>query len=143
MSISLPPNGPGRIKKYYDVISYYPQSNSLSVWRIPVNFPQENKMFQRPSRSVSLQSYCFATTVVTYSPHRQDYRGDFYYFSNQSGNQWPTLTLPEFISGNFWLLVSLWYMKVKITDVLFTDRKWFWQLLFRRFSTDFGLKIIS
>ena len=42
-----------------------------------------------------------------YSPHRQDYRPDFYYFSNESGNKLPTLTLPEVILGNFWLLVSL------------------------------------
>ena len=40
-------------------------------------------------------------------PHRQDYRPDFYYFTNESGNKLPTLTLPEFILGNFWLLVFL------------------------------------
>ena len=31
-------------------------------------------------------------------------------------------------------------MKVRITDVLFTDRKWFWEL-FRYCFTDFGPKI--
>ena len=35
---------------------------------------------------------------------------------------------PEFILGNSWLLVSLQYMKVKITDILFTDERWFWEL---------------
>ena len=34
------------------------------LWRSPVNFPQENKVFQRPCRSVLLPSYCFANTVV-------------------------------------------------------------------------------
>ena len=29
-------------------------------------FPKENKVFQRPGRSVLLQSWCFATTVVNY-----------------------------------------------------------------------------
>ena len=50
------------------------------------------------------------------------------------------LTLPEFILGNSWLLVSLEYMRVKITDALFTDQRRFWEL-FRQLFSDFGLKI--
>ena len=47
------------------------------------------------------------------SLHRQDYRPDFYYFSNNLGNELPTLTLPENILGNSWLLESLQYVKVQ------------------------------
>ena len=31
-----------------------------------MNFPQENKVFQRPRRSVLLPPYCLATTIVNY-----------------------------------------------------------------------------
>ena len=34
------------------------------LWRSAVNFPQENKVFQRPCRSVLLPSYLLAATVV-------------------------------------------------------------------------------
>ena len=34
-----------------------------------MNFPQENKVFQRPRRSDLLPSLCFATTVVNYYDH--------------------------------------------------------------------------
>ena len=53
-------------------------------------------------------------------PHHQDYRPDFYYFSNQSGSKLPTESLPQIILGNvgFGCLCSIG--KYKITDIQFT-----------------------
>ena len=41
--------------------------------------------------------------LLNYSPHRQNYRPDFYDFSNESGSKLPTVTLPENI---FWKLLA-------------------------------------
>ena len=62
------------------------------------------------------------------SPHRQNYRPDFYYFSNISSNKLATLTLPEKSLGNSVLqsVCSIW--KFRIADVQFTDQEWFWEL---------------
>ena len=43
-----PPKGPGRIKKYYDVLIHYHCSNSLFV-EISSEFSAGNKVFQRPA----------------------------------------------------------------------------------------------
>ena len=64
---------------------------------------------------------------------------DFNHFSNESGSKLPTLTLPEDILGTFWLAECLQCLRMQITDVEFTDHKWFWEL-FRYFFADFGLK---
>ena len=64
-----------------------------------------------------------------YCLHQQDYQLDFHYdFSNPFGNKLPTLTLPEIILGNSWLLESLQYSTLQIADILFTDWKWLWEL---------------
>ena len=59
------PTGPGRIKNNmtYEftiaVLIHY-------LWRSPVNFPLENKVFQRPCRSDLPPSYFCSTSVVNY-----------------------------------------------------------------------------
>ena len=61
--------------------------------------------------------------LFIYNPHCQHYRPNFDDdFSNKSGNELPTLTLPESMFGNVWLAESLQYLKVqKIAEILFTD----------------------
>ena len=53
----------GEGAKHFFLGPKFPPSNSQSVGRSPVNFPQEDKVFQRPCHSVLLPSYFFATTV--------------------------------------------------------------------------------
>ena len=43
---------PLALREYYDVVVYDRRRNSLFVEISPVNFPKENKVFQRPCRSV-------------------------------------------------------------------------------------------
>ena len=54
-------------------------------------------------RKVILSVYCsdHSSLIKGYSPHHQNYRPDFYGFSNESGNKLPTLTLSENIIGHF------------------------------------------
>ena len=56
-----------------------------------MNFRKENKVFQRPCRSVLLPSYCFATTVVNYYDRSifsmTGYLGLLYSLAGQAGRK--------------------------------------------------------
>ena len=76
-----------------------------------------------------------------FSPRHQYYRLDLYLFGYQSGNKLPTQSLPRIILGNFgFACLCSRVGKSKLTDIMFTDWRWFRESL-RQFLTDYGPKI--